>query len=101
MARKKTENSKIVAWNSLVDVMSERVPRFWSWCGDAEDFSELRLKAREDGTVLAIAKGYGPDGTPIVAFGSGYDLASAIVAIDATITGGHWRLDEPYQPNSS
>lgn len=76
------------------------LPSFANWYEDEERFVELRLKARDDGTTLAIAKGFGPDGGPLVCFGSGYGLVGALIAVDATIQAGRWRDDPPWQPDS-
>lgn len=83
----------------LGEAVRLRLPHFASWYVDEESFGELRLKARDDGTTLAIAKGYGPDGGAVVCFGSGYGLIGALIAIDATIQGGRWRVDKPWQPD--
>lgn len=66
----------------------------------SDDFSELRCKARDDGTVLALVKGFGPDGGKVIAFGVGYDVILALMALDSTVQGGHWRIDKPWEdPN--
>lgn len=73
-------------------------PNLYGWSSDPDNFAELRLKARPDGTILAIAKGFGPDGGPVVCFGVGYGIVGAVMAIDATIQGGKWRVDKPWSP---
>lgn len=90
------KNSKAEAWAELDAALLGCVPHLASFFADAEVFVELRVKVRDDGTVLAIAKGYGSDGSPVVCFGSGYGVAGALMAIDSTIQGGHWRVDKPW-----
>lgn len=85
-------------WVQLADSVRAQVPHLGAWLDEEEEFAELRLKRRDDGTTLAIAKGYGPDGGPIVCFGSGYGVWGALMAIDATIQGGRWRVDKPWSP---
>lgn len=98
MPKKSSGNRALERWTEFSDELHRRVPHLSAWYGEEESFSELRIKAKADGTMLAIAKGFGPDGGPVVCFGSGYGLVACLMAIDATIQGGHWRVDKPW-PN--
>ncbi len=85
-------------WVSLADQFRSDFPHLGSWCFRPDEFSELRIKVRDDGTTLGIAKGYGSDGGPIVCFGVGYDIMLCLMALDASIAGGYWREDKPWVP---
>jgi hypothetical protein len=93
---KKQQNRQIDRWTSSVKYLQGKMPHLMSFLLDNDDFSELRIKARDDGSVLAIAKGYDDAGSPVVSFGVGYDAILALMAIDQTIQGGHWRIDKPW-----
>lgn len=99
MAKKSASGRSAERWAELGDEIHQRLPHLYAWLVDEDDFAELRLKARPDGTTLAIAKGYGTDGGPVVCFGSGYGAVGALMAIDATIQGGRWREDKPWSGN--
>jgi hypothetical protein len=99
MPTNRKNESSVERWVRLVDDLRAAVPHVMGWLTSVDDFKEIRIKAREDGTCLAIAKGYGSDGGPIVAFGVGYDAVLALMALDATLQGGHWRKDKPWQPD--
>lgn len=90
---------KAEEWAKLVDQIHAIVPHVSSWWQDEDSFRELRLKMRPDGTTLAIAKGWGPDGGEVVCFGAGYGVVGAIMSIDASIQGGKWKFDKPWHPN--
>lgn len=83
----------------LHDAFWEHVPQVYSWLTRPDEFGELRLKARPDGTVIAVAKGYGSDGGPIVCFGSGYDALSALQGLEGALTANRWRPDKPWTGN--
>lgn len=100
MARKKSQKNAQQRYQELSSQMQGLVPHLASWLGEEEDFRELRVKARPDGTMLSIAKGYNGDGGEIVAFGSGYGFVGSLLALDATINGGHWKVDVPWVPKS-
>lgn len=85
-------------WVGFADHLGASVPTLRSWYDDTELFRELRLKARDDGTILAIAKGYDSAGGEVVCFGSGYDVASCLLSVDAAMQGGNWRVDAPWEP---
>jgi len=63
---------------------------------DTASFDDFRIKRRDDGTCYALVKRAGEDGTPMVAFGSGYDPLSALEGLEGAITAGNWRVDKPY-----
>lgn len=96
MSKKIRARSKVTVWAEFEESIGERVPHLSAWLNDVDSFNELRLKARDDGTTLAIAKGYGEDGGPLVCFGVGYGVAATLMAIDATMQGGRWRVDVPW-----
>lgn len=96
MSDKRTQNGRSHNWVELSDSIKTGCPQLVAWYNTTDDFQELRFKARDDGTILAIAKGYGADGGPIVCFGVGYDVPAACLAINASIAGGHWRVDKPW-----
>jgi hypothetical protein len=80
--------------------LMDLAPQVYHWMNQQDDFGQLSFKRREDGSVLAIAKGYGPDGTPVVAFGAGYDIVSACKGLEGTFARNGWRPDKPWSPNS-
>ena len=98
MPRNSRGNTKQKTWLKLVEQLKVELPHLAAWWDDYDEFLELRLKARDDGTVLVIAKGFDSGGGPVVCFGTGYDVVSAIMAIDATINAGNWRVDKPWAP---
>lgn len=96
MPRKSGKETPAEQWTRLEKQFSGAFSHLMSWVGDSDSFKEIRVMARDDGTCLAIAKGYGPDGGPVVCFGNGYGLVASLMAIDRTIQGGHWRVDKPW-----
>lgn len=98
MSRKLVKESPAELWSSNNRKLRGMIPNCYSVFSDTENFISLHIKARDDGTVLAIAKQYGDDGRPIVAFGSGYDVMASLMGLDSSIQGGHWRVDKPWQP---
>jgi len=76
--------------------VQDMAPQVYAWWNRAEDFGELRFKARDDGSVLAVAKGYDSDGSPVVAFGTGYDVVSALKGLEGAVARGGWRPDRPW-----
>jgi hypothetical protein len=94
---KKRTQAERYAW--VHDKLQEMVPHVFSFLMDEDDFVELRIKKQADGSCLAIAKGYDSDGSPVVCFGGGYGYVGALMAIDATIQGGNWRADKPWNPS--
>lgn len=89
-------NSPAERWVATSDGLREAFPHLSAWYNDVDEFLELRIKAREDSTYLAIAKGVDGKGGPVVCFGVGYDVAGALMSVDATIQGGHWKVDKPW-----
>ena len=76
----------------------EWLPHLYAWLNNESDFREVRSMARDDGSTLAIAKGYDAEGAPVVAFGVGYGVVASFMALDATIHAGAWRVDKYFQP---
>lgn len=97
MSKMRGNSSQVTAWVEFNEEFTARVPHLAAWFGDTLAFVELRLMARDDGTTLAVAKGYDSDGGPVVCFGVGYGLVAAVMAIDATMNGGRWRVDTPWE----
>lgn len=98
MSRKRRKVSKAEQWTTLSEQVGRVMPHLVAWWDDDDDFVEIRLKLRPDGTVLAIAKGYDSDGGPVVCFGTGYGVLGALMSVDGTIQGGRWREDKPWKP---
>lgn len=98
MPTKITGNQGVDKWHQVAEEWRASFPHLTHFLTNTSDFGEFRLKARDDGTVLAIAKGFDASGTPVVCFGVGYDPILSVLAIDRTIQGGHWRVDKPWQP---
>lgn len=96
MRKKIKKSGLVVRYNRLHDGVAELTPSLYAFLNDVEEFSELRVKARDDGSVLAIAKGYDSSGGPIVSFGVGYDAIGALLGIDGTIQAGKWKVDKPW-----
>jgi len=98
MSRNSGKRSPAELWSSNNSKLRGMIPHCYSVFSDAENFISLHIKARDDGTVLAVAKQYGDDGRPVVAFGSGYDVMAGLMGLDSSIQGGHWRVDKPWEP---
>lgn len=96
MPRKSRTNTKQEKWNRIVEFFRGELPHLGAWWDDYDAFSEIRLKARDDGTVLAIAKGYDSGGGPVVCFGVGYDALAALLAVNDTMNANNWRVDKPW-----
>lgn len=60
---------------------------------NVEDFHQLRVYNRGGGDILGVLKRFGPSGDIEVVFGSGWDLASALLAVDKAASAGRWRVD--------
>lgn len=98
MSKKSKQTRQVDRWMTLTEKMRVDYPHIASWLEDEHSFRELRLKARDDETTIAVAKAYGADGGPVVCFGVGYGPILALMALDAAIQGGNWRVDKPWQP---
>lgn len=96
MARKPNKSSPVQRFAELGGVLERLVPHLYAVLEDEGSFLEIRLKLRDDATVLAVVKCSGADGGPLVCFGSGYGVAGALMAVDATIQGGYWKVDKPW-----
>ncbi len=92
--------SPMERWQALDGELRRLTPHLTAVLSRENDFRELRIKSRDDGSTLVIVKAYGADGAPTVCFGVGYGSVAALVAVDATIQGGHWRPDKPWEPKS-
>lgn len=90
------KNTAVTRWTKSRKEVSQVFPQLSAWWEQIDDFRELRIKARDDGSIIVIAKGYGPDGGPVVAFGTGHDVIFALMSIEGTISAGHWRFDKPW-----
>lgn len=88
-------------WSQLHSEIERLTPHLYAFLNDVDDFRELRIKANSDGTHLAIAKGYDNGGGPVVCFGVGYGAIACLLAIDATINGGRWKFDKPWDNGPS
>lgn len=80
--------------------LQDLAPQVYSWLCSSDDFGSLQFKARDDGSILAIAKGYDSAGGPVVAFGVGHDFVSACKGLEGTFARNGWRPDKPWPPNS-
>lgn len=98
MPTKKTQIGGIEKWTALVADIKRATPSVLAFLLDPNEFTEVRFKVRDDGTVLAIAKGLDSSGGPVVCFGVGYDFVLALMALDASIQGDNWRVDKPWKP---
>lgn len=99
MARKTSGDGRIRAWQELANALGEHTPQLNSVVGDADGFISLYVKLKDDGTIMGVLKRYGPDGGPLVCFGSGYGLSGCFIALDSSIAGNKWRVDKPWDPS--
>jgi hypothetical protein len=99
MPTRKKKETETERWMRLSTLFSREFPQLMSFLTDPENFLEVRIKFRPDGTYLLILKGYGDDGGPIVCFGVGYDVILSMLAVEKTIAGNGWRPDKPWNPN--
>lgn len=93
--RKKNPRSQL--WSAMSEQIHRDLPHLSSFFSDDERFIELRVKLMPDGTHLTIAKGYGPDGGPLVLFGAGYGFVGALLAADSAMQGNRWKVDTPWK----
>lgn len=99
MAVSKKKNTKRVQWDRFHDKLREEIPSVVAFWDSYEEFREVRFKTRNDGTILAVAKGYSADGGLVVCFATGYDVVTALMALDGSIQAGAWREDKPWSSN--
>lgn len=85
-------------WSELETWFQTKLPHLGAVLANEEDFIELRIKMRFDGTTLGILKRYDSNGGPVVCFGTGYGVVLCLLALDATVQGGNWRVDKPWKP---
>lgn len=93
------KGTKQAQWSRFHGKVKGEIPTVVGWFDDRDDFRELRLKARDDGTILAVAKGYDSNGGMVVSFGVGYDVVTSLMALDGVIQSGAWRVDKPWPAN--
>ncbi len=96
MRKKRSGSSPKERWLQLDRSFQAEVPQVASVFAAEDDFLSILIKHQDDGSCLAVIKRFGPDGAPMVAFGGGYGVAGALMALDATIAGNRWRVDKPW-----
>lgn len=101
MARKTKKNNRSSAWLALDQVIKNEVPHLAAVLADEEDFISFHIKMRDDGSVIGVLKRFGSDGGKLVCFGSSYTVSGCFVAVDATIQGGNWKVDKPWNGSGS
>lgn len=89
-------NMTLLSWHQA---WQDSVEQLYRGLVSGDRVSDLRVKVRDDGGWIAIAKGYGDDGGPVVCFGSGYDALSALQGLEGAIRANKWRVDKPWAPN--
>lgn len=94
----KNKDKRHNRWSELESWFQVKLPHLGGVLADEADFIELRVKMRNDGTTLGILKRYDGKGSPVVCFGTGYGVVLCLLALDASIQGGNWRLDKPWKP---
>lgn len=99
MATRKRKGGRQDTWVGLNHAFDTYIPQLHAMWGKEDDFREVRLKLRADGTVLAIVKRYGEDGGPLVCFGSGYGVAGALMGVEGAIAANQWKVDKPWRPS--
>lgn len=85
---------------ALHTAFMEQLDALYSVMSDRASFIELRLKARDDGSCYALCKRADESGTPVVAFGTGLDVFTALEGLEGAIHAGNWRADKPYTPRA-
>jgi hypothetical protein len=96
--KKKASKNGRARMIALSDGLMAAVPQVSALSGDPEDFISLLIKQKEDGTCLAVFKRYGPDGGPMVCFGSGYEIAGCLIGLEGAVAANKWRVDRPWEP---
>jgi hypothetical protein len=82
---------------NLHRAIEEHLDALYSALTDSSSFIELRVKDRGDGSCYAMVKRTSSDGTPMVAFGTGYDPLSALSGLEGAVHADNWRPDKPYR----
>lgn len=100
MATKKRKGNSQHSWAELNQTFKTLIPQLHALWSAEDDFKEIRLTLRVDGTVLAIVKKHGEDGGPLVCFGSGYGIAGSLMAAEGTIAANGWKVDKPWSAKS-
>lgn len=77
--------------------LSAELPQLYAFLTSGDDFQEMRIYLRPDGSHLGVLKGYGGDGTPVICFGSGLDAVTCFLGIEMTLTASRWRTDKPVE----
>ena len=98
MSGKSKQSSIFERVDVLVRDVSKSLPHLFAVLNSEEDFIELKVMARSDGTTLSLCKQYDSGGATVVAFGTGYGVILALMALDSSIQGGNWRIDKPWSP---
>lgn len=71
------------------------LPLLYDFLGGNDGFTEFRVYSRGDSDFLAVLKGVASDGAPRIAFASGADVFSCLVASEVVLEGQRWRPDKP------
>lgn len=98
MSKSKGAQSARARYAALDAALRAGVPHLLAVWDAEDDFLGFNIKVNLDGTVLAVLKRAGSDGTDMVCFGVGYGVIGAFLAIDATVNAGAWRVDKPWKP---
>lgn len=96
MATKKKRVSGAERYLAVGEQLAAQLPHLFSVLSEEDDFIELRIKAKPDGSTLALLKRFGSDGGPVICFGVGYGAVGSLMAINATVASGNWREDKPW-----
>lgn len=70
----------------------------WAVGGESSAVS-LSFRCRGPGDWIGVCKRQGDGDEPEVVFGSAFDFVSAVVAVNAAMQAGKWRVDEPWTPS--
>lgn len=97
MPKKNGKVSSEHRWLKADKSLRECFPQVFSVLGEEDAFISVLVKRQPDGTMLAVLKRFGPDGGPMVCFGSGYGFAGCFMGLDGTVAVGKWRVDKPYR----
>ena len=79
-------------------VLKGAMPQFSSLCLDGDDdFVSCTIRHRAAGDYVAVIKALDGDGGPVVCFGNGFDLVSALLGIEGTLAADRWQADKPFK----